>query len=69
MLPRVIEAVRPWVLPKLREDKERARKKSTRKKNIKDVVVEGQSTHHEYAKCTGKPVSQVHSVAIYPTRP
>ncbi|KAF7537676.1 hypothetical protein G7054_g3551 [Neopestalotiopsis clavispora] len=40
VLPRVIEAVRPWVLPKLREDKERARKKSTRKKNIKDVVVE-----------------------------
>ncbi|ETS81203.1 hypothetical protein PFICI_06205 [Pestalotiopsis fici W106-1] len=40
VLPRVIEAVRPLVLPKLREEKERARKKSTRKKNIKDVVVE-----------------------------
>lgn len=44
VLPRVIESVRPLVLPKLREEKERARKKSTRKKNIKDVVVEGESS-------------------------
>jgi hypothetical protein len=43
VLPRVIEAVRPLVLPKLREERERARKKSTRKKGIKDVVVEGAS--------------------------
>jgi hypothetical protein len=41
ILPKVIESVRPLVLPKLREEKERARKRSTRKKNIKDVVVEG----------------------------
>jgi hypothetical protein len=41
VLPRVIEAVRPLVLPKLREEKERARKRSTRKKNIKDVIVQG----------------------------
>ncbi|ORY55516.1 uncharacterized protein BCR38DRAFT_356891 [Pseudomassariella vexata] len=40
VLPRVIESVRPLVLPKLREERERARKRSTRKKNIKDVVVE-----------------------------
>ncbi|KAK9781373.1 hypothetical protein SCARD494_14114 [Seiridium cardinale] len=40
VLPRVIDAVRPLVLPKLREEKERARKKSTKKKGIKDVVVE-----------------------------
>ncbi|KAK6201730.1 hypothetical protein LQW54_009389 [Pestalotiopsis sp. IQ-011] len=40
VLPRVIEAVRPLVLPKLREERERARKKSTKKKGIKDVVVE-----------------------------
>lgn len=41
VLPRVIESVRPLVLPKLREEKERSRKKSTKKKGIKDVVVEG----------------------------
>ncbi|KAH8202766.1 hypothetical protein TruAng_003037 [Truncatella angustata] len=40
VLPRIMEAVRPLVLPKLREEKERARKKSTKKKGIKDVVAE-----------------------------
>ncbi|KAI1392930.1 uncharacterized protein F4822DRAFT_441665 [Hypoxylon trugodes] len=40
ILPRVIESVRPLVLPKLREERERSRKRSTRKKGIKDVVVE-----------------------------
>ncbi|KAI1204782.1 uncharacterized protein F4807DRAFT_445608 [Annulohypoxylon truncatum] len=39
-LPRVIESVRPLVLPKLREERERSRKRSTKKKGIKDVVVE-----------------------------
>ncbi|OIW26191.1 hypothetical protein CONLIGDRAFT_522284 [Coniochaeta ligniaria NRRL 30616] len=40
VLPRVIESVRPLVLPKLREEKERerSRKKGAKKKNIKDVV-------------------------------
>jgi hypothetical protein len=42
VLPRVIEAVRPLVLPKLREEKERAKKKSTKKRGIKDVLVEGE---------------------------
>ena len=44
VLPRVMESVRPLVLPKLREerDRERSRKKS-KKKSIKDVVVEGRS--------------------------
>ena len=41
MLPQVIESVRPLVLPKLREERERAKKKSTRKKQIKDVIVRG----------------------------
>lgn len=41
VLPKVIESVRPLVLPKLREEKERAKKKSTKKKSIKDVVVQG----------------------------
>lgn len=44
VLPRVIDAVRPLVLPKLREERERSRKRSTKKKGIKDVVVEGVST-------------------------
>jgi hypothetical protein len=40
VLPKVIEAIRPLVLPKLREEKERIRKKS-KKKSIKDVIVSG----------------------------
>ncbi|OAA55309.1 hypothetical protein SPI_08404 [Niveomyces insectorum RCEF 264] len=41
VLPRVIESVRPLVLPKLREERERARKKGTKKKGaIRDVLVE-----------------------------
>ncbi|CZR56176.1 uncharacterized protein PAC_06064 [Phialocephala subalpina] len=39
ILPRVIESVRPLVLPKLREEKERS-KKGGKKKGVKDVVVE-----------------------------
>jgi hypothetical protein len=43
VLPRVIESVRPLVLPKLREEKERERtkKKSSKKKAIKDTVTTG----------------------------
>ncbi|KAK2598287.1 hypothetical protein N8I77_011710 [Diaporthe amygdali] len=40
ILPRVIASVRPLVLPKLREERERSRKKSTKKRGIKDIVVE-----------------------------
>ncbi|KAK3905081.1 hypothetical protein C8A05DRAFT_13076 [Staphylotrichum tortipilum] len=41
ILPKVIESVRPLVLPKLREEKERERsKKKNKKRSIKDVVVE-----------------------------
>ncbi|KAL7926841.1 hypothetical protein ACQKWADRAFT_278733 [Trichoderma austrokoningii] len=39
ILPQVIEAIRPLVIPKLREEKERIRKKSAKKKTIKDVIV------------------------------
>ncbi|KAL6876701.1 hypothetical protein J3F83DRAFT_712264 [Trichoderma novae-zelandiae] len=39
ILPKVIEAIRPLVIPKLREEKERSKKKSTKKKTIKDVMV------------------------------
>ncbi|KAL8708598.1 MAG: hypothetical protein Q9220_006534 [cf. Caloplaca sp. 1 TL-2023] len=42
VLPRVIEAVRPLVLPKLREENARAKSgKGGKKKGWKDVVVEG----------------------------
>ncbi|KPM40694.1 hypothetical protein AK830_g5879 [Neonectria ditissima] len=41
ILPKVIESIRPLVLPKLREERERSRKKSTKKKVVKDVVVTG----------------------------
>jgi hypothetical protein len=45
-LPRVIQAVRPHVLPKLREENERGKGKGgakARKKGVKDLVVEGKS--------------------------
>jgi len=41
ILPRVIESVRPLVLPKLREENERSKSKGSKKKGVKDVVVEG----------------------------
>ena len=42
VLPRVIEAVRPLVLPKLIEEKERSKGKGkAKKRGVKDVVVEG----------------------------
>jgi hypothetical protein len=41
VLPRVIESVRPLVLPKLLEEKERGKSKGSKKKGVKDVVVEG----------------------------
>ena len=42
VLPRVIEAVRPLVLPKLIEEKERSKGKGkAKKRGVKDVVIEG----------------------------
>lgn len=47
VLPRVIAAVRPLVLPKLREENARAKAgKGGKKKGWKDVVVEGLSFSH-----------------------
>lgn len=43
ILPRVIESVRPLVLPKLREENERGKGKGSKKKGVKDVVVEGKT--------------------------
>ena len=42
-LPRVFEAIRPLVLPKLREENERAKGKGKKKKGVKDVVTGGLS--------------------------
>ncbi len=41
-LPRIFEAVKPYVLPKLREENERAKGKGKKKKSIKDVVKQGE---------------------------
>jgi hypothetical protein len=45
-LPRVITAIRPLVLPKLREENERASKGKTaaKKRGVKDTVKQGDST-------------------------
>lgn len=40
-LPRVFEAIKPLVLPKLREENEMARGKGKKKKTVKDVVKQG----------------------------
>ena len=40
-LTRVFEAVRPLILPKLREENERAKGKGKKKKSVKDVVKGG----------------------------
>lgn len=43
-LPRVMEAIRPLVLPKLREENERGKGRAgakAKKKGVKDVVIEG----------------------------
>jgi hypothetical protein len=41
VLPRVLESIQPLVLPKLREEKERSRRKGNKKKGIKDVIETG----------------------------
>jgi len=41
-LLRVFEAVKPLILPKLREKNERARGKGKKKKTVKDIVKQGQ---------------------------
>lgn len=42
VLPRVVESIRPLILPKLREESERAKGKGKKTaKGIKDVVIKG----------------------------
>ena len=51
VLPRVIEAIRPLVLPKLKEENAReASKAKNRKKSVKDVLVEGASPYYSHAR-------------------
>lgn len=40
VLPRIFQAIRPYVLPKLREENERAKGKTKRPKGVKDTVVQ-----------------------------
>ena len=40
VLPRIFQAIRPYVLPKLREENERAKGKSKRPKGVKDTVAQ-----------------------------
>ncbi len=49
-LPRVIEAIRPLVLPKLREENERAKGKGKKKNRIKDVVTKGKRARGSRSK-------------------
>jgi hypothetical protein len=50
-LPRIIEAIRPYVLPKLREENERAQRKGKAKKGaVKDIVVQGTISYMNCAK-------------------
>lgn len=51
VLSRIIQEVRPKVLPKLREENENARKKGAKgkkKKGIKDVASQGNGDHECY---------------------
>jgi hypothetical protein len=62
-LPRVIQAVRPLVLPKLREENERGKGRAgakTKKKGVKDVVVEGRS-------CLSMSMVSIHASQSLPT--
>ena len=54
VLARVIEEVRPLVLPKLREENENAKKKSSKKqRGIKDIVTAGEIYSGRQVTVTG----------------
>lgn len=48
VLPRIIQEVRPKVLPKLREENESAKKKGKKKKGIKDVASQGAPINYHH---------------------
>lgn len=56
MLPRVMDSVRPLILPKLREEGERGRKKGGKKKVIKDVIVNGRYSSYSCVQLVSKRV-------------
>lgn len=58
MLPRVIEAVRPLVLPKLREENENANKKGKgkKKRGVRDVVAGGKLCFLPWENSSGRGV-------------
>jgi hypothetical protein len=58
-LPRVIEAIRPLVLPKLREENERAKAKGKKKNRIKDVVTKGQHTFDKNILGSSQPADHL----------
>ncbi|KAJ4358446.1 uncharacterized protein N0V89_003029 [Didymosphaeria variabile] len=71
-LPRVIQAVRPLVLPKLREENERSNGRGrgkAKKKGVKDVVVEGRCCENTFlhAHMTLKPATEDFEVSIFLT--
>ncbi|KAL5465586.1 hypothetical protein PMIN06_000487 [Paraphaeosphaeria minitans] len=70
-LPRVIQAVRPLVLPKLREENERKSGRGrgkAKKKGVKDVVVEGRHNGNTFhAHMTLKPATDDFEVSIFLT--
>jgi hypothetical protein len=43
-LPQIMKSVKPYVLPKLREERERTKEKGKKVKSVKDVVVEGENS-------------------------
>jgi hypothetical protein len=69
VLPRVVESVRPLVLPKLREeqDRERSRKKG-KLRSIKDVVIEGLNITSRDQKTRTKPFADEFEVSIFLTQ-
>jgi hypothetical protein len=76
-LSRIFEAVKPYVLPKLREEAERAKGKGKKKKSIKDVVKQGECLSlirwFNLADCSGAQMilrcrsSLLRSVAAIPS--
>jgi hypothetical protein len=65
-LSRVFEAINPLVLPKLREENERAKGKGKKKKSVKDVVTGGLSNSmHECHEADIMDVLQTTSRSPY----
>lgn len=67
-LPRVIAAVKPLVLPKLREENERVKGKGKKKKKVlKDVIHEGLCFHASVDLCTDDGLLDDFDVSIFLT--